>query len=146
EAHAIIGSLQYEPSDSVVGFNLLFTLAAGWDSGEEGIWRTPRAVAGDTQGPLDVRGDALRELLHELDLRIPLEQRQVAPRHELDWDRHPVPHLEQDFDELVRGASVRGPARQQGFVRALERGRAGRRKRPDRRRLHVAVLPVQRPD
>jgi len=33
EAHAIIGSLQYEPSDSVVGFNLLFTLPAGWDSG-----------------------------------------------------------------------------------------------------------------
>ena len=54
----------------------------------------------------------------------------MAARHELDRHRNPVPHLEQRLDELVGRAGVRGPARQQRLVRALERGRGGRRKRP----------------
>ena len=59
----------------------------------------------------DVRRDAFGELLHDLDLRVVFEERQVAACHELDRDRHLVPDVEQRLDELIGRAGVRGPAR-----------------------------------
>ena len=57
-----------------------------------------------------MRRDALGELLHQLDLRVVLEQRQMAAGHELDRDRHLALDVEQRLDELVGRAGVRRPA------------------------------------
>ena len=70
----------------------------------------------------EVRGDPLGELLHNLDLRVVFEQRQVAARHELDRDRYLTSDLEQRLDELVCRAGVRGPPREKLLGVALERG------------------------
>jgi hypothetical protein len=77
--------------------------------------------------PSDVRGDALGELLHDLDLSVVFEERQVATCHELDRDRHLVPDVEERLHELIGRAGVRGPARQELLGVTLERGRGGRR-------------------
>ena len=93
-----------------------------------------------------MRRNPLGELLHHLDLRVVLEQRQVAARHELDRDRHLTPDLEQRLDELVGRAGVRGPTGEKTLVITSERGRRRGRERSGRRGLHVRVLPVQPPD
>ena len=45
--------------------------------------------------------DALGELLHQVDLRVVLEEREVAPRDELDGHPRLLPDVEQGLDELV---------------------------------------------
>ena len=49
----------------------------------------------------DVGRDALGELPHQVDLRVVLEEREVAPRHELEGHPRPLPDVEQGLDELV---------------------------------------------
>ena len=53
--------------------------------------------------------DALGELLHQVDLHVVLEEREVAPCHELH--RHPClpPDVEQGLDELVRVRRIARP-------------------------------------
>jgi hypothetical protein len=70
-----------------------------------------------------VRRDSLGEQLHDLDLGLVVEQRQVAPRHELDRNRNHVANREQGVDELAGRAGVRGPAQGRGRqTRAYPRG------------------------
>ena len=45
--------------------------------------------------------DAFGQLLYDRDLRVVLEERQVAARHELDRDGNLSPDLEQRLDEFV---------------------------------------------
>ena len=72
-----------------------------------------------------MRGDALGELLHDLDLGGVLEEWQVAPRNELDRHRHLPPNSEQRLNELIGRAGVRGASRQELLVLAFEWGRGG---------------------
>ena len=52
----------------------------------------------------DVGRDVLGELLHQLELRLVLEEREVAPGDELDRHARLAPDVEQRLDELRRGS------------------------------------------
>ena len=95
----------------------------------------------------DVGRDALGELLHQVDLRVVLEQREVAARHELDGHAGLVPDVEQRLDELVGACRRTSSGASAGASSGRSNGGGdGGWQRPGRRGLHVGVLPVHRPD
>ncbi len=60
---------------------------------------------------------------HQVGLRLVLEEREVAPRDELDGHARLLSDVEQGLDELVGNPGVDRPSLRQRVIRAIERRR-----------------------